>query len=48
MTVDAVEGLAEVVRNWVGGRLAAEHVQAGWHAHAIPLSVDGLEPASAR
>lgn len=24
-------------------QLAQEHGQAGWHAHAFPLSVDGLE-----
>lgn len=24
-------------------QLAQEHGQAGWHAHAFPLSVDGIE-----
>jgi hypothetical protein len=24
-------------------QLAEEHGQAGWHAHAFPLSVDGIE-----
>jgi hypothetical protein len=42
-TVAALAGLAGAISYSHMRQLAAEHGQAGWHAHAFPLSVDGLE-----
>jgi hypothetical protein len=42
-TVGALAGLAGAISYSHMRLLAAEHGQAGWHAHAFPLSVDGLE-----
>jgi hypothetical protein len=42
-TVAALAGLAATISYSHMRQLAGEHGQAGWHAHAFPLSVDGLE-----
>jgi Protein of unknown function (DUF2637) len=42
-TVAALAGLAGAISYSHMRQLAAGHGQAGWHAHAFPLSVDGLE-----
>jgi hypothetical protein len=42
-TVAALAGLAATISYSHMRQLAAEHGQAGWHAHAFPLSVDGVE-----
>src|SRR5579859_3260498 len=42
-TVTALAGLAGAISYSHMRQLALEHGQAGWHAHAFPLSVDGLE-----
>jgi hypothetical protein len=42
-TVAALAGLAGAISYSHMRQLAAEQGQAGWHAHAFPLSVDGLE-----
>ena len=40
-TVAALAGLAGAISYSHMRRLAAEHGQAGWHAHAFPLSSTG-------
>lgn len=42
-TVAALAGLAGAISYSHMRQLAQDHGQAGWHAHAFPLSVDGLE-----
>ena len=42
-TVAGLAGLAGAISYSHMRQLAAEHGQAGWHAHAFPLSVDGVE-----
>jgi hypothetical protein len=42
-TVAALAGLAGAISYSHMRQLAQQHGQAGWHAHAFPLSVDGLE-----
>src|SRR5258708_278401 len=42
-TVAALAGLAGAISYSHMRQLAQGHGQAGWHAHAFPLSVDGLE-----
>ncbi len=39
----ALAGLAGAISYSHMRRLAQQHGQAGWHGHAFPLSVDGLE-----
>jgi hypothetical protein len=41
--VAALAGLAGAISYSHMRQLAQDHGQAGWHAHAFPLSVDGLE-----
>jgi hypothetical protein len=42
VTVAALAGLAGAISYSHMRQLAQQHGQAGWHAHAFPLSVDGL------
>ncbi len=42
-TVAALAGIAGALSYSHMRQLAGEHGQAGWHAHAFPLSVDGIE-----
>jgi hypothetical protein len=42
-TVAALAGIAGAISYSHMRQLAQEHGQAGWHAHAFPLSVDGIE-----
>lgn len=42
-TVTALAGLAGAISYSQMRQLAQSHGQDGWHAHAFPLSVDGLE-----
>src|SRR5260370_30168928 len=42
-TVAALAGIAGAISYSHMRHLAAAHNQAGWHAHAFPLSVDGIE-----
>jgi Protein of unknown function (DUF2637) len=42
-TVAALAGIAGALSYSHMRQLAGEHGQAGWHAHAFPLSVDGVE-----
>jgi len=41
--VAAVAGIAGALSYSHMRQLADEHGQAGWHAHAFPLSVDGMD-----
>src|ERR1700722_113279 len=43
VTVVGLAGIAGALRHSHMRKLAASHSQAGWHAHAFPLSVDGIE-----
>lgn len=40
-TVAGLAGIADALSHM--RQLAQDHGQAGWHAHAFPLSVDGIE-----
>jgi hypothetical protein len=42
-TVAGLAGIAEAISYSHMRQLAQDHGQAGWHAHAFPLSVDGIE-----
>jgi hypothetical protein len=42
-TVAGLAGIAGAISYSHMRQLAADHGQAGWHAHAFPLSVDGIE-----
>jgi hypothetical protein len=42
-TVAALAGIAGAISYSHMRQLAVDHGQAGWHAHAFPLSVDGIE-----
>jgi len=42
-TVAGLAGIAGAISYSHMRQLAAAHGQAGWHAHAFPLSVDGIE-----
>lgn len=42
-TVAGLAGIAGALSYSHMRQLAQDHGQAGWHAHAFPLSVDGLE-----
>jgi hypothetical protein len=42
-TVVGLAGIAGAISYSHMRELAQEHGQAGWHAHAFPLSVDGIE-----
>ena len=42
-TVAGLAGIAGALSYSHMRQLAADHGQAGWHAHAFPLSVDGIE-----
>jgi hypothetical protein len=42
-TVAGLAGMAGAISYSHMRQLAAGHGQAGWHAHAFPLSVDGIE-----
>jgi len=42
-TVAALSGIAGALSYSHMRQLAEEHGQAGWHAHAFSLSVDGIE-----
>jgi len=41
--VAGLAGIAGAISYSHMRQLAAAHGQAGWHAHAFPLSVDGIE-----
>jgi hypothetical protein len=43
VTVAGLAGLAAAISYSHMRQFAAGHGQAGWHAHAFPLSVDGIE-----
>lgn len=43
ITVAGLAGIAGAISYSHMRQLAQEHGQAGWHAHAFPLSVDGVE-----
>lgn len=43
VTVAGLAGLAAAISYSHMRQLAQDHGQAGWHAHAFPLSVDGIE-----
>jgi Protein of unknown function (DUF2637) len=43
VTVAGLAGIAGALSYSHMRRLAQDHGQAGWHAHAFPLSVDGIE-----
>lgn len=42
-TVAGLTGIAGALSYSHMRQLAQDHGEAGWHAHAFPLSVDGLE-----
>src|SRR5579859_6822057 len=43
VTVACLAGIAGALSYSHMRQLAQDHGQAGWHAHAFPLSVDGIE-----
>jgi hypothetical protein len=43
---DGLAGIAKALSYSHMRQLAAAHGEAGWHAHALPLPVDGVEIVS--